>query len=209
MRANSRPHHRIIVLSGTGLMLVLLAWLVAATATSPLDSFAQCALAGYTVSDTNPPICDDSHTVYLGPVASATPAPVAVAAQDFELLVDGDSHSNYPRGWQVITTQADWVKYWSAVHAALPTLPPLLPVDFSRLDVVALSEGHEPTSGYSLKITEIAAGPGGSVVDITESFPTITCTVTPDPPTNRYYIVDTAKLSAPVSFRLTSEPRQC
>lgn len=209
MRGHTNPHHRVIVLIGTGLILILLAWLVRPGGTSPLDSFTQCALAGYSVSDTNPPICAAAREVYLGPVASPTPAQIQLTTQNFELLVDGDSQSNYPRGWQVITTQAGWVKYWSQIHAALPSLPPLLPVDFSQLDVIALSEGHEPTSGYSLKITGIAAGPSGSVVDISESVPTITCSVTPNPPTNRYYIVDTAKLPAPVSFKLTPEPRHC
>jgi len=201
--------HRPFLLTGAVLLVIMLAWLVHATGTSPLDSFAQCALAGYVVSDTNPPICAAAREIYLGPVAPPHPAPVTLTTQNFNLLVDGDSSSNYPRGWQVIASQATWVKYWSQIHAALASLPPLLPVEFAQNNVIALSEGREPTSGYSIKITNIASGPAGSVVDISESIPTITCQVTPNPSTNRYYIVDTTKLTPPITFKVTPELRHC
>jgi hypothetical protein len=198
---------RLITLAGLAVVVLAGAWLFEAKFTTPVDSYAACVKAGYPISDTQPPICSDGRHTYSGP--RPTPA-ASVAPADsvaFDLLVDGDSRSQYPKQQEHITTEAGWEAYWGRIHAAVSP-PPLLPVDFRTQDVVALSEGVQTTSGYSLRITSIDRSAAGSSVRVTEMVPTISCPVT-QTQTNRYYIVRTEKLTEPVSFRITTEKRHC
>jgi hypothetical protein len=200
---------RPLVIAGTGFLAVICAWiLLSGRATALLDSFNSCTNQGYPTADTNPPICSDGHDAMLGPSRPPEPSALPIQSEPFELLVDGDSGGSYPQKQEVITTPTGWRSYWTAVHASLASLPPLLPVDFTTANVVALSEGSKTTSGYSLKVTNITAGPAGTTVDYTESVPTVTCPVT-NTATNRYLIVRTGLLPAPVSFRATTESRHC
>ncbi|HEX3082621.1 MAG TPA: protease complex subunit PrcB family protein, partial [Candidatus Saccharimonadia bacterium] len=190
-----------------GVSLVLAAivaiWITAGY-TEPIDSYTACVTAGYPVFDSNPPVCRAGSRNFTG-LPSPTPTPPApVTSVPFEILVDGDTHSPVPgHDQQLITTQSQWQTYWRSVHGGLPTLPPILPVDFSSSSVIGTSLGAKPTGGYSLKITSITTGSAGSVIDVTESTPTITCLVTQSI-TNRYLIVRTdTPLKDPVSFRIT------
>lgn len=180
-----------------------------AGATEPIDSYAACTQAGYPVLATDPPVCHVGNRTFTG---TPVPTPALVASKQsipFEILVDGDTRSSVPNHHQdVFFTQTDWVAYWHSVHAGLPTVPPLIPVDFATSSVVALSLGAQPTSGYGLKITEISQTEAGTTVDLTESTPTVTCPVLTQI-TNRYLIVRTPKLLKPVSFRITSQKRHC
>jgi hypothetical protein len=127
----------------------------------------------------------------------------------YELLVDGDTKASTPaHGQEFINSQSQWQAYWREVHAGLATLPPLIPVDFSHSSVAAVSLGQQATSGFGLKISNITVSAAGTVIDLTESAPTITCAVA-QTITNRYVIVRTSKLTEPVSFRLTTEQRHC
>lgn len=198
---------RTILLVTAGLIVALI-WLFQATLTHPIDSFHACAEAGNPVTDGNPPVCRDGKHTIRGPVASAAPSSEAWMSVPFDILVDGNSGGTYPRQQEVITTQADWQHYWQTVHAALPALPPLIPVDFSATSVVALSEGVETTTGYSYKVTGIETGSTGTRVDVTESIPSISCPVQ-QTPQNRYFIVRTGHLAPPVSFTTTTQHRHC
>lgn len=183
-------------------------WLVAGRPTELLDSFAECSNQGYPIADTDPPVCSDGENTILGPSHSPEASAAPLTTQTFELLVDGDSGGHYARSQQLIATPAAWTSYWRAVHASLPALPPLLPVDFHSSNVIALSEGPQLTNGYSLKITNIASSAAGTVVDYTETIPTITCPAQ-NTPTNRYFIVRTAVLPQPVTFRASKVDRHC
>jgi hypothetical protein len=196
-------------LFGVVLILAVVAYLLNGGATSQIDSYAACATAGYPISGTDQPVCSDGHHSYLGPPAAAPATAVAASeAVPFEILVTGDSGGKYARKQETITSQSDWVKYWGQVHATRSPLPPLLPVDFKTHDVIALSEGQQLTSGYNLKVTSVNLSDKGTIVDVTEQIPTITCKVT-QAVTNRYFIVMTEKLTGPVSFRITTDRRQC
>jgi hypothetical protein len=188
---------------------VLLTVIIRAGTTSSIDSYAACIEAGYPVLQTDPPICRDGLHNFTG-----TPLPIPTAsgsstAVPFELLVDGDTHASIPTHRQdFINSLAQWQAYWREVHAGLATLPPLIPVDFTQSSVVAVSLGQQSTTGFGLKITNITSSEAGTTVDLTESTPTITCSVA-QTITNRYVIVRTPKLIGPVSFRITSEKRHC
>jgi hypothetical protein len=185
------------------------AWALTAARTTAIDSFAACRDAGYVVSDTNPPACSDGHHTFLGPRATAAASTGPVESVGFQLLVDGDSGGRYPRGQQVINTAADWAEYWRTVHAGLAQEPPLLPVDFAHSTVVALSEGQQPTGGYSFKVTGITTRATGTAVAVTETVPGPGCMV-PQAVSNRYFIVHSdSKLTEPVSFRLSTVKRAC
>lgn len=202
------PSHRIVILGGIGLSIGLGLWIVRGYDTEPIDSYAQCAEAGYRIEDTNPPACKVGNRTLLGPKAAPAPSLPASTAQNFEILVQGDSRGAYPNRQEVVSTLPDFVRYWQAVHASLPQQPPIIPVDFKLYDVVALSEGIKNTNGYNLKVTAVTTSAAGSVISATESIPTITCPVT-TAPTNRYFIVKTAKLIQPVSFRVATSYRHC
>lgn len=184
-------------------------WLYGRGTARTISSFAECAEAGYPVTESNPPLCRYGNRTFLGPERPETTPSAAISNIDFDILVDGDTHQDIPaHGQAFINTPAEWQAYWRSVHAGLATLPPLIPVDFADTSVVAVSLGAQATSGYGLKITTITADEAGATVNVTETAPTITCTVA-QVTTNRYLIVRTAKLTPPVKFRITPDKRHC
>jgi hypothetical protein len=202
-----------LIIAGVAVWLISLgAWVLYARPTELIDSYAKCAEEGYPIADTEPPTCSAHGRTFVGPHASATPAassaPTVGVVQPFEILVEGDSGSTYPNRQEVISSDEDWQRYWREIHAHLSAIPPLIPVGFSSGQVIALSEGLKATGGYNLKITTITSSNKGTVVDVTESVPTVTCTVTQNQ-TNRYFVARTAKLPPPVVFRITTEHRRC
>jgi hypothetical protein len=199
---------RVVPLVGLLVVVAASSWLLVATTTSGVDSFVACQVAGYPVTDTNPQTCSDGRHAYVGPFASMSPV-AARQSVPFELLVDGDSGAAYPRGQEVVRTTGEWQAYWRRVHAQQPELPPLIPVDFTRSSVIALSEGQQLTGGYSVRVTGITAGDKGTTVDVTETVPGPKCSVTQSV-TDRYFIVRAdGAIPDPVSFRATKVTRSC
>jgi hypothetical protein len=201
--------HRIELIVAAGLVLILAALVLQPSLTSPIDSYAACVEAGYPVLDSEPPVCREGSRNFTGtPQPKPTAAP-PISNINFEILVNADTGSAIPEhGQQFIKSPAAWEAYWRGVHGGLPTLPPLLPVDFSQNNVVGVSLGQKPTAGYNLKISSISSTSAGTVVSLTETTPTITCKVAYHF-SNRYLIVRTPQLVEPVSFRVTSENRRC
>lgn len=197
-------------LGGIALVFIAGTVLFGATRTDGIDSYAQCALAGNPISETEPPVCHDGSRYFVGPRSTPQPEALtqAVTNKDFEILVDGDSVGTYPREQRHIIDDSGWLGYWQLIHHSASVNPPLLPVNFTTNDVIAVSEGQQTTSGYSYKVTAVSTGSKGSIVDLTESIPTVTCPVA-DHPSNRYFIVRTAKLVEPVSYRTTTIYRHC
>lgn len=197
------------VLAGAFLCIILV-WslLIRALETSPVDSFLRCVDAGNPVTDSNPPTCTDGKQYYVGPYASPDASSEPMKSLQFQILVDGDSGGNFPRSTELINDQTSWIEYWGWVHNSRSVLPPLLPIDFATSSVIAVSEGKQQTSGYVFKITGVSTGKRGTVIDIRESIPTVTCRVSVIP-TNRYFIVRTEKVKEPISFRYSTEKRKC
>jgi hypothetical protein len=204
----SGRRRQLIIAVGCLLFIWFGAWLLVGQSTEQIDSFKDCAEAGYPITDSNPPACDYHSHFLLGPSTAATPSSVAATSVQFWILVDGDTGGTYPNRQRVITDQGNWQSYWSSVHAGLPSRPPILPVNFMTNQVVALSEGPQPTTGYNLDVTSIMTSAVGTTVYVSEQVPTVTCQVS-NVRSDRYFIVETAKLVAPVSFVLTSTKHQC
>jgi hypothetical protein len=189
-------------------LILALAWLVTGRVTEPIDSYAECVAAGHPVLESSPPICRAGGHNFRGPISSPEPSSEAVESQPFKLLVDGSSPGQYPRRQEVIRTQAQWEQYWRLVHTGAAT-PPLLPVDFATQHVVALSLGRQVTGGYDIKVAGITTSRSGTVIDVTEIATAPGCPVHSAPQTNPYFIVQTAHLPEPVSFRITAGQRTC
>jgi hypothetical protein len=203
-----KHRRRLIIAAGCAVIVWAGAWQLAGASTEQIDSFADCAQAGYAITDTNPPACDADSHFFLGPKATPAPPLPAATSVQFWILVDGDTGQTYPQTDQVIATSSEWQTYWSKVHAGLPTLPPILPVNFTTNQTVAISEGPMPTTGYNLEITSIMTSATGTTVYVTEQIPTVTCKVS-NTRSDRYFIVETTKLATPVSFVTTANHRQC
>lgn len=196
-----------LVIAAVGLTAAVI--LFRAAQTHPIDSYAACVDAGYPISLSEPPVCRTGQNSFVGPPGQPTSTPPPATSVPFNLLVEGDSHGDYPRRQEVISTQAEWEGYWRAVHSGLGSLPPLIPVDFTSSTVVALSTGPHATGGYGLHVTNIMKSEAGTVVGVVESVPTITCTVT-QAQTNRYIIVRVPeRLPEPISFRLATTKHRC
>ncbi|HEY6737191.1 MAG TPA: protease complex subunit PrcB family protein [Candidatus Saccharimonadia bacterium] len=212
-----RPAHLLTYRVGRRPLLVWGAMLAAAAAllwlplpgrVERIASYADCAAAGYPITESNPPVCHGPKRAYVGPEADTASSGPALVSQPFTIYVTGDSHSDYPERQLVITNQADWEKFWADVHTAVTPRPPILSVDFNKLDVIAVSAGRQQTDGYSLRVTAVLASPAGSSVNVVKRVPTLSCPVN-NTATNPYLIVTTAKLPAPVSFYTNTDPRHC
>lgn len=180
---------------------------IASSSTSPLDSFAACAEAGYPISDGEVVTCIAGNATFRGaPERRAEPAE-AVSTEPFTLLASADSGTATPREQVVIRSQEQWAAWWRTIHAGL-VQPPLLPVNFATSNVVLIVGGPKQTSGYTYRVTGIARGTRTTVIDTSESIPTIGCPVQAQR-SNRYYIVRTAPLPDPVVFRNSSQSRYC
>jgi hypothetical protein len=198
--------HRVtVMLSVAAILIVLVAWVFTSRPMAEIDSYAACTAAGYPVAETNPPICQSPKRAFVGPVASIAPSTEASQGLPFDLLVDADSHSTYPRYTQVIKTQADWQSFWAQIHASI-AMPPILAVDFSTSMVVALSEGVG-LAGRHFAVSSVNQSDHGTVVMVTETTP-IAC-AEPTGTTNPYYLIRTGRLSAPVTFQVTPATHQC
>lgn len=173
-----------------------------------IESFQACREAGYVVTQSNPPVCHGPGKSFTGPPLDAETLQPVVASLGMTTLVDGDTAGNYPKAQLVIANQAEWEKFWHDVHAGLSETPPLLPVDFTKHQVVAVTTGRLPTDGYTLRVTSISAGINGSTVNLVQGYPTTVCPVQTTP-SNRYLIVQVDKLTAPVSFHISDEARPC
>lgn len=203
-------HHRRRLMVSAGLLLVILFVLVVQPPgrTELVHSYESCAHAGYGISQTNPPVCHGPKQDYVGPAVADVVSNIVYKSQPFTTYVNGDTGNTYPRGQKLITNQGDWEVFWRQVHAGLSEQPPILNIDFSKNDVMAVTNGQQPTQGYVLKITAVLTSPAGSMVDVVEQYPTVTCQVD-NHPSNRYYIATTAKLTQPVSFRMSTTPKPC
>ena len=176
-----------------------------------VHDFDSCVVAGYDTSNTDPQICSDGRHTYAialsSPPTTVATGPTGVQ-QPFDILVSGDSRSDYPRRMQVITSQADWSAFWNQVHAKLVPIPQLLAVDFSKQEVIAITAGVQPTSGYSVDLTGVLAGSSGASVAYQEITPAANCQL-PKVPSSPYVLVATDKTIGPVTFTPTIKQRKC
>lgn len=174
-----------------------------------VDSYKECVSAGYPVTSTNPPVCNDGHKNFVGPLASQAPVVEEnIQTLDYTILVEGDSKGVYPAKNQVITSQAAWQSFWRAVHSKLPSLPPLLPVDFSKNDVIALTMGVEPTGSYSIHMLSLVQNGQSYQAVVEYRQPGPDCKL-PTLKTDPYFLASVPKLHGPVAFETSTATNNC
>lgn len=173
-----------------------------------IDSFAECAKAGFPVEQTDPPTCDDGRQTFTGPKGTPLPSMAPVEELEFQVLVEGDSRGTYPAKSQLITSQAQWQNYWLQVHKALSPLPNLIPVDFSKNDVIALNMGPEPTDGYSLSLLSLVSSGQEVTASVQLRQPGQNCGLPPKS-TGPYYIALVPKLAASLKFDTATVTHKC
>ena len=177
-----------------------------------VSNFQECVTAGYPISGEDPQICSANHNSYpesaAGKAASTAGDTDLKLGVPFEILVSGDSRGVYPHVQEIISTEAEWEAYWKKVHASLPSLPPLIPVDFSKKIVAAVSEGPRQTEGYGLSIIAVQSTATSTVVAVHELIPSESCKLTKKL-SNTYSIVAFDRPSTPISFSVNSLVREC
>lgn len=198
----------LIALSLLVIIIGLAFWLAHPARVADIDSFAACVKAGFPVSDTNPPTCDDGHQTYTGPLGSPGPSAQPLETLDYSILVEGDSKGAYPAKNQLITTQAQWQSFWREVHTGLPSTPPLIPVDFGKYSVIALTMGPEPTQSYSIRMLSIGRSAQATVVDVELREPAQDCKL-PALKTDPYFLAQVPKLDQPPRFETSTATRSC
>lgn len=177
-----------------------------------VSNFQECVSAGYPISGENPQICSANHKSYpesgdMKATSTASDTDLKVGVP-FEILVSGDSKGVYPHTQEIISSEAEWEAYWKKVHASLSLLPPLIPVDFSKKVVAAVSEGPRQTEGYGLGIVAIQSTTYSTVVAVHELIPSESCKLTKKL-SNSYSIVSFDRASTPIVFSVNSLVREC
>lgn len=165
-----------------------------------VHNFDQCVAADYPFTDDDPQVCTDplGHR-FSGPHSRST----SVAAQTdlaFDTLVISD---NGPAKTErtVITNQADWQTFWQRAHAHLSFRPPLIPVDFTKREVVAVMSGQHATPGYYIKIEQVVSQGDIVLVTVKESAPPKGCVVAGSP-VSPYHIIQFDRSDLPVRFNV-------
>jgi hypothetical protein len=173
-----------------------------------IDSFKECSNAGYPVSDTNPPTCNDGAKTFVGPLGTPEPPAVAYQTIDFQVLVEGDSQGSYPAKNQLITSQAAWQSFWVSVHRQLPATPNLIPVDFRKNDVIALTLGSKPTDGYTVRLLSLVNAGADFKADVQVRTPGKGC-VLPTKATGPYYMAMVPKITGKLNFQVSTVTHDC
>ena len=173
-----------------------------------IDSFKECANAGFPVTDTNPPTCNDGDKTFVGPLGTPLPAAQAYQTIEFQTLVEGDSKGTYPAKNQLITSQAAWQSFWTAVHRQLPVMPNILPVDFSKNDVIAVTLGPKPTDGYTVRLLSLSTTGQQFKADIQVGMPGKGCNL-PAHATGPYHLVMVPKITGPLTYEVNTVAHDC
>ena len=171
--------------------------------------FNSCITAGNDVINTDPPTCSSGHTTYAqkidNPSAVSTPSLIQL---QYKILVSGDSRGTYPKSEKVISNLGDWTAYWRSVNNQIKPTPPILAVDFKTEQVIAITAGEVPNSGYSVEVTGVSVDQTTTYVYYDIIIPATTCSPKPglsDP----YYLISTTKSPANFKFIPTNKSKKC
>lgn len=75
----------------------------------------------------------------------------------------------------VITDAATWQATWATIHQGYSPQPPLPPVDFGENVVLLAAMGSRPSSGYSIRIENVADDAGVRYVQVLSETPGGSC----------------------------------
>ncbi|HSH31816.1 MAG TPA: protease complex subunit PrcB family protein [Candidatus Saccharimonadales bacterium] len=211
-RSAFRRRRLVFISTAVLLTLAALAWYFLRPAA--VNSFADCARAGYPVAESYPEVCrtpDGRSFTNPDQTAPSAPPPVNAELQEnrpFTTLVSGDSGSPSEKRSLVVKDAVEWRRFWNQIHAHITPTPPLLEIDFKQNMVVAAVMGQRPTGGHSLKITGITETATGLVVHIRETLPGARC-VTTQALANPYHLIQTKRSDKPAEFKTETVSRDC
>ena len=77
----------------------------------------------------------------------------------------------------VITNREDWERLWDKVGSNSHPRPPAPEVDFSKYDLIAVFQGDQPSSGYSISVTRLVRSGKRLKVYVREILPADECRV--------------------------------
>ena len=65
-----RPPRWLVAAAGATAIIFLGIWLFGSRITAPIDSYAECAAAGYPVMESFPPVCRANNQNFVGPMGN-------------------------------------------------------------------------------------------------------------------------------------------
>lgn len=99
----------------------------------------------------------------------------------------------------VIDDPREWLRLWQQVYRNIFPAPKLPPIDFAKNTVLAVFMGQKPTSGYSVRISEVTKVDGEVVVRVKEASPPKGAMVS-QVITHPFHIIVVPKIEAKVKF---------
>ena len=128
----------------------------------------------------------------------------------FTTIVKHYTCGHSARADYVITTQDQWEAVWSLAMSNVYPMPPAPDIDFSTQSVIAVFEGNEPSSDYSISIKKLIRTGKRLRVVVKETIPDSACKVLLVV-TQPVHIIVTEKIPDParVSFTLKQHITQC
>jgi hypothetical protein len=165
-----------------------------------VHNFDECVDADYPFSDEDPQVCTDpkGHK-FVHTSAAQEPVPPQTALSFDTLVFSNNGPVKAER--TVITNQADWAAFWKRIHTHLSFKPTLIPVDFTKKQVVAVVSGQHPTPGYYTKVEEVTQNEDVVLVAVDESSPPAGCTI-PGGPISPYHLIQIDKTTLVVRFAI-------
>lgn len=143
----------------------------------------------------------------LPPVASAQQPSREI---DFETIFKSFSSGHVEPARYIITDREQWEAVWRLTMSNGFPIPAAPEIDFEQHSVIAVFQGNQPSSGYSISITKVVKTGKNIKVHVKEVVPEDSCTVMMVL-TQPAHIVVTDKIRHPdrVSFREKLHLKRC
>jgi hypothetical protein len=96
---------------------------------------------------------------------------------EFEAIAKYLSSGHIEKKNYVITNREDWQRLWEKVVAYSYPRPTAPEIDFSKHDLIAVFQGNQPSSGYSISVTKLIRSGKKLKVYVREVLPGDECRV--------------------------------
>jgi hypothetical protein len=142
-----------------------------------------------------------------------TPTSVEFATVETAVItIDQSANGSYAYSEKtqlVIGNEEEFASFWELLHSNIDPKPDLPEVDFSEYTVLAVMMGIQPTSGFSISVTDITQENGTISVEIEETEPGMGC-VNTQVLTAPYHVVKMSNVSdADFSFNTDRKTVTC
>jgi hypothetical protein len=128
----------------------------------------------------------------------------------FETILKYYTCGHASRANYVVTDRDQWATVWGLAMSNVYPVPPAPEIDFDTQSVIAVFEGNEPSSDYSIAVKKLVRSKKGLSVVVEEVVPEDACKVLLVV-TQPFHIVVTEKVpeSIQVSFKLKQRVKIC